>query len=262
MSRDYYEILGIRPTATDASIRRAVDTAKDQIAADATLSPLEREARLAELKTAAEILCSPAKRDRYDAATQMASVPETGGAAALLAAPLTWIVLAAAMLGAGGLYWQYDRAQTALRIERERVAAEQQEQRRMQELEAKRVAEKQRLLDELRAQREADDKQRKVTNEILSAESQKKQYVADERYIAPAPSRYDSSRSDYENQRQMGMQAWQRMMEERKQQYEDEINLYRARAEVERQKRYVEQREREDQYTRAKREADSRPSRY
>ena len=261
MSRDYYEILGVRQSATDATILRAIQTSKDQLATDTSLTPPVRAARLAEVQVAADALSTPVKRDHYDAALRLMK-SGSGGGSAPLTAPRTWFILFAIAAIAGGLYWQYARVQTDLRLERERVAAEQQETRRAKEIEERRALEKQRLLEELRAQREADDKSRQASNEMRSAESQKKQYVADERYIAPPPSRYDSSRGDYENQRQMGAEAWQRLQEDRKQQQEEEMNLRRARAEVERQKRYLEQREREDQEARARRDPDARPYRY
>lgn len=260
MSRNYYDTLGIGQRSTDASIRRAAEAAKAQITADTSLPSLERESRLAELRTAAETLLSPAKRDAYDAVLQLKSGTANGGAAGIMSAPTTWMILFAVLIIFGGLYWQYDRVQTRERLERQRIAAEQQEERRVQELEAKRVAEKQKLLDELRAQREADDKQRQESNEIRSAESQKKQYIADERLIQQ-PQTYTSSRfgttsSEYEDRRQMGAQAWQQQMEERRQRMEDDANLRRARADVDRQKRYLEQLERDDQNAKARREAD------
>ena len=51
-------------------------------------------------------------------------------------------------------------------------------------------------------------------------------------------------------------------MEETRQRYEGAANLQRAKAEVERQKRYLEHLERDEQYVRAQPEAASRPSRY
>ena len=164
---------------------------------------------------------------------------------------------------AGGLYWQYDREQTRQRVERQRVAAELQDERRAQEMETRRVAEKQRLLNELREQRDADDKQRQEFNQIRSADSQKKNYVVDERVVPAPPSNYSSNfeltRHNVEGQRQLYSEAQRREMDERKQRYEDDANLQRAKAEVDRQKRYLEQLEREDQYARARREAASQP---
>lgn len=267
MSRDYYAVIGLRQNASDATIRRALQVNKDLIAADPSLSPVERESRLSELQAAADVLSSPAKRDAYDATMrQQFDTAGRSGAAKLMRAPLTWMILLASIAIGGGLYWQYERDQTNRRIERERIVADQQQERRAAELEERRVVEKQRLLEELRTQRDADDKQRQEFNELRSAESQKKQYVADERQTLPTASsfqsNYETSRRNYEDQRQIGSEVWQRAQEERKQRFEDEMNLRRAREEVARQKRYLEDREREDQNARARREADSRPNRY
>ena len=260
MSRDLYEILGVSQRATDASIRRAVQTAKDKIAAEESLSPLTREARLADVQTAAEVLTSPAKRDQYDDAKRHDFDADAGGVMAILRAPRTWMILAAVTVVVAGLYWQYARAQTNERLERERIVAEEQQERRAKELEARRVQETQRLEQELRAQKEADDKLRQQTNEIRSAESQKKQYVADDRYTAPAgenSSSYESRRREYEGQRQFSNEMQQRATEERKQRYEEEVNLRRAKADVDRQKRYLEQLEREEEVARTRRAASS-----
>ena len=264
MSQNYYEILEVRQNATDASIRRAVQNAKDRIAADAALTPLAREARFAELNRLADVLCTPAKRDHYDAALALHNGPAANGIKALLNSKAVWIALLAIGAISSGFYWQYDRVQTGQRIEREQIAAGQAEERRAKENEARRVQEKQRLLDELRGQRDADDKSRQESNEIHSAESQKKQYVADDRpALQPSnnPSSYESSRRDYEDRRQMGAEAWQRANAERKQQIEEELSLRRAKAEVDRQKRYLEQLEREEQYAKERREAGGRAGR-
>ena len=264
MSRNHYETLGVRQSDTDASIRRAIHAANEHLAADASLLPAERESRLAKLQIAADALSTPANRDRYDASLRQASKSATGGSASpLLRAPLTWITLLAITAIASGLYWQVDREQTRQRVERQRVAAELQEERRAQEIETRRFAEKQRLLNELREQRDADDKQRQEFNQIRSADSQRKNYVVDDRVAPPPPSNfssnYEMTRRNYDDQRQMYSEAQQREMDERKQRQEEDANLQRAKAEVDRQKRYLDQLEREDQYARARREAASQP---
>ena len=252
MSRNYYEILGLRQSANDASIRRAIDAAKERINADAKLSSSVRATRLAQLQTAADVLCSPEKRDAYDTALHDKSDASARG---LLSPRTLGIALAIVVLG-GGIYWQYDRNQTSQRLEQERIAAEKAQVRRIEELEQRRIADAKRLVEELRAQRDADEKQHQDVNELRSAESQKKQYVADDRPGITPP-----VVGNYEDQRQISAEARQRAMEERNQRSEDEANLRRAKAEVDRQKRYLEQLEHDDQYARARREAASRPSR-
>ena len=257
MSRNYYEILGLRQSANDASIRRAIDAAKERINADAKMSSTARATRLAELQTASDVLCPPAKRDAYDT---MLHEKSDASASGLLSPRTLGIVLAIVVFG-GGIYWQYDRNQTNQRLEQERITAEKAQARRIEELEQRRIADAKRLVEELRAQRDADEKQHQEVNELRSAESQKKLYVVDDRPGITSPSNLPSVSGNYEDQRQMSAEARQRAMEERNQRSEDEANLRRAKAEVDRQKRYLEQLEREDQYARARREAASRPSR-
>ena len=266
MSRTHYEILGVRQSDTDATIRRAAKAALEQLSADSSLSSIERDAKLAQLKAATSVLTTAASRDRYDASVMAGTASANGGSTGILATPLTWIALCAIGAVGGGLYWQYDREQTRMRLDRERVVAVQQEEGRLKDIEEKRAADKQRLLDELRAQREADDKLRLESNAVRSADSQNKQYVVDERNAprqAPSyssSSTYDSTRRSYEDQWQLASEVQRRALEENRQRYEETISLQRAKADVERQKRYLEQLEREDQYARARREASSRPS--
>ena len=80
-----------------------------------------------------------------------------------------------------------------------------------------------------------------------------KQFVADERYLSPAQSQVNAFSESVD--------AYRRYSTEQRQRYEDDANLRRARAEVDRQKRYLEQREREEQYARQERDFKSRYAR-
>ena len=268
MSSNHYETLGVRQSDTDAAIRRAAQAASDQIGADKSLTLKAREDRLAEVQVAAAVLTTPSNRDQYDATLRMRPASTVSiGKMGILASPLAWITLAAIAATGGGLYWQHERDQTRLRVERERVVTEQQTERRAKDFEAQRIVEKERLLAELRSQRENDDKHRQQFNEMRSADTRNKSYVVDDRLVPPPPTNnyatnYEIARRSYEDQHQLSGDAQRRALEETRQRYEDAVNLQRARAEVDRQKRYLEQNEREEQYARAQREAASRPSRY
>ena len=268
MSSNHYETLGVRQSDTDAAIRRAAQAASDQIVADKSLTLKAREDRLAEVQVAATVLTTPSSRDQYDATFKVRPASTVSiGKMGMLASPLAWITLAAIAATGGGLYWQHERDQTRLRIERERVVTEQQTERRAKDFEAQRIVEKERLLAELRSQRENDDKHRQQFNEIRSADSQNKSYVVDERLVPTPPTNnyatnYEMARRGYEDQHQLNGDAQRRATEETRQRYEDAANLQRAKAEVERQKRYLEQNEREEQYARAQREASAKPSQF
>ena len=268
MSSNHYETLGVRQSDTDAAIRRAAQAASDQIVADKSLTLKAREDRLAEVQVAEAVLTTPSSRDQYDATLRLRPASKvSSGKTGSLASPLAWITLAAIAAIGGGLYWQHERDQTRLRIERERVVTEQQAERRAKDFEAQRIVEKERLLAELRSQRENDDKHRQQFNEMRSADTQNKSYVVDDRLVPPPPTNnyatnYEMARRSYEDQYQLNGDAQRRGIEETRQRHEDAANLQRAKAEVDRQKRYLEQLEREERYVRAQREASSKPNRF
>jgi hypothetical protein len=160
------------------------------------------------------------------------------------------LVLVAIVIVCGALFWQNERELARQRFEQERVASEQAELRRIKESEERREKERRQLVEDIRAQRIAEDAQREQAIAIRQSEVQNKKFVADERYVSPQQATYqryqmlvDQRRSDYEDRRQR---------------YEDEYNLQNARQEVERQKRYLQEREYEEQMVRARRDATAR----
>ena len=132
-----------------------------------------------------------------------------------------------------------------------RVATEQQAERRAKDFEAHRIVEKERLLAELRSQRENSDKHRQQFNAMRSADTQNKSYVVDDRLVPPPPtSNYatndEMAHRSYKGHRQLQGDTQYRAVEEIKQRYEGAANLQCAKAEVDRQKRYLKQLERDE----------------
>ena len=168
----------------------------------------------------------------------------------LIRSPVTWLALIAVVVVSGAFYWQSEREKARQLFERERISAEQAEQRRALESESRRERESQRLVEDIRAQRDAEEAYRQQTIAIRQSEVQKKQFVADDRYVSPQQATYQSY--------QMQQDQWRRDSEDRKQRYEDENNLQKAREEVERQKRYLQDRDNEEQVARARRDAAAR----
>ena len=164
--------------------------------------------------------------------------------------PITWLIVAAAVIISGVFYVQNERENARQQFERERIASEQAELRRAKEAEERRARESQRILDEIRAQKDAEDAQRQEAIAIRQSDVQNKQFVADDRYVSPQQSAYQSYL--------MQQDQWRRDSDDRKQRYEDESNLRKARADVERQKRFLQQREYEELAARARREAAAR----
>ena len=163
--------------------------------------------------------------------------------------PIAWLLVVAVLAGGGALYWISERAAARATMERQRLASEQAEWRREKEAEEKRERDRQRLADEIRTLKEAENLQRQQAGEVRQAELGKKQFAVDERLLAQPTSlerqlvNFDQVRSNYQ---------------EREQRHEDESELRRAREDVERQRRYLQRREFEDQMARARREAAAR----
>ena len=171
-------------------------------------------------------------------------------AACFLRSPIVRLAMVALLLIAGALYWQGEREAARQQFERDRIASEQAEAKRGKDAEEKRERDRQRLADEIRALKEAENAQRQQAGEARQAELGGKKYAVDERLITPATTGLQSQIMQFD-------QAL-RNNEARQQQYEDENNLRRARAEVEREKQYLQQRENEEQMTRARRDAAAR----
>ena len=163
--------------------------------------------------------------------------------------PTVWLLVATVLIGGGALFWISSRAAAQAAMERQRIAGEQAEMRREKEAQEKRERDRQRLADEIRTLKEAENLQRQQEGEVRQAELGKKQYAVDERLLAQPTLLerqlviFDQVRSNYQ---------------ERQQRHEDESELRRAREDVERQKRYLQRREFEDQMARARREAIAR----
>lgn len=130
------------------------------------------------------------------------------------------------------------------------MASEQAELRRVKESEERREKERLQVLQDIRAQKEAEDTQREKAIAIRQSEVQNKKFVADERYVSPQQTAYQSY--------QMLVDQRRRDYDDRRQRFEDEYNLQKARQEVERQKRYLQEREHEEQLARLRRDETAR----
>lgn len=168
----------------------------------------------------------------------------------LIRSPLTWLTLVAVIAVSGTFYWQSEREKARQRFELERVAAEQAELARTKEAEVRRENERKKMLAEIRAQKDAEEEQRQKAIVIRQAEVENKQFVADERYIPPQQAAYQSYLMQQDQR--------QRNYEDRRQRYVDQSAMYRARQDVERQKRYLQEREYEEQAARYRRDANAR----
>ena len=165
---------------------------------------------------------------------------------ALLRQPLTWVVAAFLAVTFAGTYWYVDRQQKIEQAERERVAEEQAEKKRLAEAEARRKRELQYTQEEIAAIREAEDKQRQADIELRAADQKTKQFVEGERPSRPDGSQYVDERL--------------RRAADQQQQSEEEMNRNRAQQDVERQRRFLQEREDEERAIRERRDRNARDS--
>lgn len=165
---------------------------------------------------------------------------------AILRQPLTWVIAAFLAATFAGTYWYVDRQQKIEQAERERVAEEQAERKRLAEAEARRKRELQYTQEEINAVREAEDKQRQADIEMRAADQKTKQFVEGERPARPDGSQYYDERL--------------RRAADQQQQSEEEIARYRAQQDVERQRRFLQEREEEERAMRERRDRNARDS--
>ena len=174
----------------------------------------------------------------------------------LLRSPVAWMVILLLAVTGGGVAWQVNKQQQRERIERERLADEQAEQRRLAVLEERRKLEQQRLQEEMQATKDTEEKQRQMDIEFRQSELGRKQFTVDERAGQATDAGYSAALAE----RVRMADEYARRNAERRDQYEGEAARRQAQSEVERQKRYIEQREAEDQAARARREQSARES--
>lgn len=245
MPQSAHEILGLAKGANDADIRRAYRKTLSRIETDTALTDAQRKVQSDKLDAAFRELTSHGKAG--------------GGATALISPTLVAAVLGVAIAGGGmAWYWKVEQARQA--EERERILAEQKEAARQKELAERAERERVRIQEEIRAQKEADEAARKAEIEMRQQDMKSKQFVEDNRPELKMPSR-NSQYGDYYNQQQAYQNERNRQYQEYRQRYEDDQATARARAETERQKRYLEDRAREEEIARLRRDAAARSAR-
>lgn len=231
--RDLYELIGVPETASEVWIERAHQAARQKAEANQKLSSKQRETALAELDAAYATLSDPATRAEFDAkCEQWREAKATGGVLVWMKRAMLLLVLLAVI--GGSAYWYQQRQQERTRIEQERVASELAMKQKLAE-----IAEQRRLSEE-RLQREAIDRQQveekrlELAREQRAEDTKGQRFVVDDRYEkAQREKRTEAERRDRQN-------------EDLRQQYEIARMRNQAQVEIERQRRFIEQREREE----------------
>lgn len=233
MARDLFDILDVPETAQSAWIKRAYDLRKQAVAADASLTPQQRELELGAIEEAWRVLCNDERREAYRASLH--PVPRPLIPASTVNTLLSPGVLAFAFLCLlSGLVYAYQANQerTRIRLEEERIAAE-----------ASRAAKELAQRAEIERERVA----RAAENERLRIEqAQRAQFERDRRNLDTAQ-RQAQYVARAEEQQQMYMERQQQSLAEQAERHyrmEREAERRRALADLERQKRYFAEQQR------------------
>lgn len=243
---DLYEILGVPENASEAWIDRAFGAARERLEQNTKLDASKRQAELRLLENAHETLSQTESRAHYDAELEKRrEAAASGGVAARLRLVVVLMVLVA--LAGGSWYWQQRREEQRIQVERERVAAEQAEQARL------RLIEEQRKLSEERLEREALERQKEEEKRLELAREQRAQDVLSQRYVVD--DRYEKAQRDKKTEAERVQRANDDLLRER---FELEKQRRLAQIELERTRRFIEQRDQEESFAAQQRQAAER----
>lgn len=223
MARDLYDILEIPQSATPAWIKRSHALRRAAVEADSGMTAPQRALELQAIDAAFETLSHAGRREAYDRKLEERShPPETRSRFAVLLSPGVLAFAFLCLVAAGVYYHGYNAQQTALRIERERIEAdnarfakeialrEEREQLAAQE----RAEARQRQQEQLqrsqteRERRELERWQRNTASDIVR--EQREQERADQRARAEADQAEYRDRRNQEERRLRAIQELER----------------------------------------------------
>jgi len=229
---DLYELIGVPETASAVWIERSHQAARGRIETDKKLTKKQRAATLASLDEAYQTLADPINRLAYDQRLENWREAKARGGPIVLLRRIVFGMLAVGIIGASA-YWYRERESERIRFEEERVQSEIAEKKRLAA-----TAEQRRASDEL-LQKEAIDRKQEEEKRLELAREQRAQDASTQRYMVD--DRYEKAQREkkFENDRQ------QRLNEELRARFESDRTRQQAQVEVDRQRRFVEQRERE-----------------
>ncbi len=226
MSQDHYDLLGIPENANDIWIRRAYDQKRKALDEDGALAAEEKQRRLVLLEKAFNVLSNPAARERYDNRTAevvAAKAPGVGrGTLWLLAAAVIVVLVSSAV------YWQNLKMQERRRIEQEQAMVEQAAKER--------EAAEQLRLEQLAAKRKEMQEAQDAINQRIYEEQVSKRYIGEAS---------DAEKARALNDKKL---AEARARQEQSEQLREQ---YRAQQDLQRQKQFLQQSEREREYAAA-----------
>ncbi len=231
--QDLYELMGVPETASAVWIERSYKEARSRLEADGKIAPKQKAARLAALDAAFETLSDAQRRETYDADFERWREAKAAGGLANRVKQGVAALLLLSCLG-GGVYWYMEKEAERVRFEQERIASEIAIKKKLAE-----IAE-QRKQSEERLQREALERQTEEEKRLELAREQRAQEGASQRFVVDE--RYEKAQRDKRTE----ADRVQRQNDELRQRFETERIRNQAQVELERQKRFLEQREREE----------------
>jgi len=253
MSFDLYEVLEIPDNANETWIRRAYDQKCKALAANTELTAEQRQKSQIALDKALNTLSNPEARERYDDRHIHGRVRAAGAGSGIktrdgwFSIPgSAWALLALVLVIAVGLYWQNARETERLKIERERIAADRATKLREIALREAQQEDAVRLIDTALSQEDRERLARREERERLNQDSQRR------REEATAHNEQASLQNAAARASQM------QQAEATRQQMEQENQRRQAQAEVDRQKRWLDQKAREEQQAAERRAAVAR----
>jgi len=233
---DYYQLLGVSRAATPSVVKIAYE-GKLKALERAGLSEPDRALERKELEKAFVTLGNPSKKAWYDERLDQHEAAATRGSSR----PLVVGALLAVMAVLGATWFLVDRAheRERQRLEQERLALEREKAQKAAELEQSRLQQGQQVIDLVR-------------DSADSARAARERAYADGLRRVEA---YDAQRREAEARAASARAERERQVKESRDRMQAENDRRRALAEVERQKRFVQQREYEDERARADRYA-------
>ena len=246
--QNYYELLGVSHDATPQIVKIAYG-GKLKALAKADLSEAERKAEERLLEQAYVTLSNPAKKTWYD--NQLSGAPTEASSSSKTGLIVAVAIVALMIVGGGWYSLERSKERERVRLEEQRIAIEQEKVRAQAELERVRLQDTQQGRDQTFGLIREVDQASRAERERRAEEAQRR---AEEgrAFRDQARERIISTHDEREAQRR----------EDRARAQADQ-DLRKARAEVERQKRFVAEREREEErirterYYRVQREAEA-----
>ena len=238
---DLYELIGVPETASEVWIERSYQSARSRMESEEKLSKKQRAAALASLDTAYRTLSDPVTRQAYDQQLENWREKKAQGGAMVLVRRVVIAMLALGIIG-GAAYWYEDRQAERARLQEERLQSDLADKKRLSEIAEQRRASEELLVKGAMERKQEEEKRLELAREQRAQDASTQRFVVDDRF--------EKAQRDKKTE----ADRQQRANEELRERFESERIRRAAQVEVDRQRRFVEQREREEAFAVQQRE--------